>query len=131
MAETKSDSKSEGGGCLAMLIFVGFLVFGGYNWLDGQGYISHSRETTITAEASWLVGESKTCYSTPIEPQLATSIKVNAWDVTHSIYCDKGPEHQIKVNFWGKTERADQRAHWGVSWKCVKGSDSFTCYALD
>jgi hypothetical protein len=89
MAETKSGSTNEGGGCLAILIVVGFLVFGGYNWLDGQGYISHSRETTITAEASWLVGESKTCYSTPIEPQVATSMKTNAWDVTHSIIATK------------------------------------------
>lgn len=36
------------------------------------------------------------------------------------------------VKFWGRIVRRDGTAHEnGVQWRCVKQSESFTCYALN
>ena len=43
---------------------------------DDLGWVSHTRDTVITAEPNWLVGESKTCYSTPVDPTTAKAISV-------------------------------------------------------
>jgi hypothetical protein len=34
-----------------------------YEWVDSTGWIPHREETTISAESSWMVGESKECVS--------------------------------------------------------------------
>ena len=102
--------------------FVVGLTYGAWMNLDEKGYIPHSRETSITAEPSWLVGENKACFAMPVGEN---------HDVTAAVICDKGPAHNIKIAFWGKVERDDPRAETGVGWKCVKKSDGFTCYALN
>jgi hypothetical protein len=113
---------------IAVVIFGIGIAAGLYSVLDAAGYISHTRETVITADSSWLIGESRTCYSVPLEPEYAHG---NPWDVTQRVGCDKGPEHNIRVIFHGRTERPEKRARFGVSWKCVRREDSFECYALD
>ena len=77
------------------------------------------------------MGESKTCYSTPVDPTTAKAISVEPYDVTRIVHCDNGPEHRIKITFFGRTERPEQQVKWGVSWKCTKNIGSFTCNALD
>jgi len=108
------------GGLLSVVI-CSLMVYAVWLGFDDKGYIPHSKETSITAESTWLVGESKTCISSPSDKN---------GDVTRLIYCDKGEEHRIAITFWGKTEREDARARTAVEWKCVKKSDSFVCYAL-
>jgi hypothetical protein len=100
-----------------------------YFVLDAAGYISHTRETLISADPSWSVGESSTCYSIPLEPEY--SQRHPAWDVTHRVGCGIGLDRYIKVTFHGRTARPELRAKFGVSWKCVRREDSFECYALD
>lgn len=133
MAEVKKPtSNAEGCGCLIAVAAVIALGIGGYNWMDEAGYISHTVETTITAEPGWLVGESKTCVTNPLSAEDARFYKTKRGDVTHTVSCDNGPYHQIKVTFWGRTERTDERAKDnGITWKCTKNSDSFTCRDLD
>ena len=117
----------------AIWIAVAILVIGTisalYSVLDAAGYISHTRETLICVHPSWLVGESRTCYSVPLQPEYAARHK--AWDVTHRVGCGSGLDHYIKVTFHGRTERPELRAKFGVSWKCVRRKDYFECYSLD
>jgi hypothetical protein len=109
------------------IISVGFLIFlvvgivyAGWNALDEKGIIPHWRETSITAQSSWLVGESKTCVAIPTPGTGATAL----------LTCDNGPVHRIRITFWGKTGRS-LKAIPVIDWKCLKQSDSFVCYALD
>jgi hypothetical protein len=115
---------------VAIVIILG-IVSSAYSFVDGIGWISHTRETTITAEPNWLVGESKTCLSFPLDADEAKSWNSTKGDVTHRIGCDRGGEHLINVKFWGRLDRFEERSKFGVSWKCTKNNDSFTCYALD
>jgi hypothetical protein len=105
---------------VGLLVSAGSVV--GWQKLDARGLIPHSHETDITAEPSWLNGESKVCSSFPAQPEN---------DVTTRILCDKGPDHHIEVRFWGLKSREDSRAPNGVTWKCVKNSESFVCYDLN
>jgi hypothetical protein len=114
---------------IAAVILLPGIIFGVYSLLDAAGYISHTRETLISVDPSWLVGESRNCYSVPLRPESASRHK--AWDVTHRVGCDSGLDHYIKVTFHGRTARPELRAKFGVSWKCVRREDSFECYALD
>jgi hypothetical protein len=41
--------------------------------------------------------------------------------------CDSGPEHSIRVSFYGSTDQPKTEA---VSWKCMRTDDSFTCNEL-
>jgi hypothetical protein len=114
------------------LIIVGWFLIWLYATVDESGWIFHSRETAITARADWLIGENKTCTSYPLGADEAKLWKDKLNSVTHKINCDDGPEHEIAVTFLGRTERPDARAHdSGVQWRCVKRSESFTCYALN
>lgn len=110
----------------------GILFIGGaWTLLDNSGWLSHSRETQITAKYDWLEGESKTCVSQPVDPDTARVMKLETYDVTTAINCDNGESHQIKVIFWGRTTRPERSARYGVSWKCTKKRGEFICYSLD
>jgi hypothetical protein len=60
-----SDTKERARGWsrLILLFFVGYALYGGYEWLDSIGWISHRENTSISARNDWLVGESKECWS--------------------------------------------------------------------
>src|ERR1017187_5455709 len=67
--ESMSDAKETGRAlgsivrlCI-VIVFVGYAIYGGYEWLDSIGWISHQEETVISARSDWLVGESKECSS--------------------------------------------------------------------
>jgi len=126
--EEKSEQNKEpnntaaGIGCVILLFIVGGAFLGGYDRLDGNGYISHDRESVIVAHSTWMVGESKTCSSNATPP---------TYDVTKSLYCEGTEQHTVTITFHGRTERPDAKDRYGVSWKCVRRTDSFACYALD
>jgi hypothetical protein len=113
---------------VAVVLLLG-IVYGLVSVLDAAGYISHTRETLINADPSWMVGESRMCYSVPLQPESAP--RHEAWDVTHRVGCGSGLDQYIKVTFHGRTARPELRAKFGVSWRCVRREDSFECYALD
>jgi 8-oxo-dGTP pyrophosphatase MutT (NUDIX family) len=66
-----SDAKetAAGWGCLILLCFAGYAIYGGYEWLDTMGWISHREDSVITAGSGWLVGESKECWSAPLNAE--------------------------------------------------------------
>jgi hypothetical protein len=118
-------------GIVAILAVLGSMIFGARDAADEAGWISHSRDTTITAQSDWLVGESKVCVSFPLDEEFAKLVDAEKGSVVQNINCDRGPDHKISITFWGRIVRTDRRAASGVSWRCVKKSDSFTCYALN
>lgn len=40
------------------------------------------------------------------------------------VNCDGGPEHSVKVTFFGRTEQSEYA--W-INWRCTRNEDSFTC----
>ena len=109
---------SSGGGCLIALCVLGFAIFCGYQYLESVGYISHNVETVITAQGNWFVGESKEC----------TSPIVGANPFTY-ISCDGGPEHKVKIQFYGRDKQGGKAAIWNCKRNDMSymNDNAFTC----
>ena len=109
-----------------------------YDLADSEGWIPHQEESWISADGTWLVGESKICTSSPYrsDPVLDEfDRKFNARPTSpepqrsvgyafSNLTCDAGPKHRITITFWG---RRDQPEYISVSWKCTRGASDFTC----
>ena len=109
-----------------------------YDLADLEGWIPHQEESWISADGTWLVGESRICTSSPYrsDPVLDEfERKINADTVApepqrsvgyafSNLTCDAGPAHRITITFWG---RRDQPEYVSVSWKCTRGGSDFTC----
>jgi hypothetical protein len=52
---------ATGWGCLILLCFVGYGIYGGYEWLDGDGWIPHDHDTPVWIHGNWMVGEYRDC----------------------------------------------------------------------
>ena len=50
------------------------VLFGAYSFADSYGYIPHSVEMPISAEQSWIVGETKECSSHALDALIARQI---------------------------------------------------------
>ena len=100
------------------------MIYSGYEALDDGGWIPHREETTITAQSNWFEGESKDCISNPLESQTALAMKKPEGYAISKIACDRGPEHDLKITFYGKLEQPE---HAWIGWRCTRNSDSFTC----
>lgn len=110
---------------VTLFLLVCYAIYGGYEWFDSAGWISHSEDTVITAGSNWLIGESKGCFSMPLNAASAAQLGKPVGYAMPSIKCDDGPEHRMKVTFYGRRVQAEYSA---VSWSCTKGMISFTCY---
>ena len=62
MSKAKTE---EGLGCLIVIAVIAAIFWAAHDELDSNGWIPHNEETTITAQPSWFVGESKECVSYP------------------------------------------------------------------
>ena len=114
-------------GSIGVLILIIVLVgvgVGGYTGLDSAGWIPHSEDTVITAQANWFVGESKNCMSAPLNAQAARTLNKAAGYAISQVSCDDGPEHNVKITFYGRVEQPEYE--W-VQWRCTRNEDSFTC----
>jgi hypothetical protein len=128
-----SDAKETGTGCgcIFILMIIGAAIFAGYEGLDSIGWISHREETGITARSDWLVGESKECWSTPLNSDGAVLLKKKVGYAMSSVSCDDGQEHEMKVTFYGRRVQPEYKV---VSWRCTRNEvsflndNSFTCY---
>lgn len=108
-----------------VLGFIVSLIVGGYDGLDSVGWISHREDTVITAGSNWLVGESKECFSMTLNATGAAQLGEPVGYAMSGVTCDDGPEHKMKVTFYGRQVQTEYNA---VSWRCTKGMISFTCY---
>jgi len=110
---------------------IGTIVYGIYAFADYEGYIQHTVETTITARSDWLVGESKVCYSGTLNSVGAALLGKEVGYAMSSVSCDDGPDHKMKVTFYGRKVQTD---HAFANWRCTRNevsflnNNSFTCY---
>lgn len=108
----------------AGILFLCALPFGIYSALDENGQISHSVETSISAQENWLVGESKGCTSPVLDAKTAQYLHQEPGYVASLVACDNGPQHAIKVTFYGQLNQPDHKL---ITWRCTRESDGFTC----
>jgi hypothetical protein len=127
MSPRKASQAEEGVGCLILIAIPIVVVVAVYNGLDSAGWILHREDTTITAEMNWFVGESKECTSYPLDAATARAMGKDAGYAVAGVRCDNGPEHHVKVRFFG---RVKQPEYYLVTWKCTREQDAFTCYEL-
>ena len=92
--------------------------------IDSTGYISHKVETSISAQSSWMVGESKSCTSIPFDAELGSALGEKPGYAFDLVKCDDGPYRNIKVTFWGARNQPGKTA---AFWSCTRTSESFTC----
>jgi hypothetical protein len=115
---------------LGWLILVGAAVGIWYVGSDSgwfphdSGWFPHDEESVITAQANWFVGETKDCYSYPLDSQSATALNKSPGDAVYHVNCDDGPKHKVKITFYGRKEQPEKAL---VSWKCTRKEDSFIC----
>jgi hypothetical protein len=95
-----------------------------YKGLDSYGWLSHSEDTVITAQGNWIVGETKDCKSYPIDAALAKESGKEVGYAMYRVVCDDGPEHQVRVRFYGRTSQPEYGV---VGWRCIRNIYSFTC----
>jgi hypothetical protein len=118
-------------GWLFLLGFVGYVIYGGYEWLDSNGWISHREETAITARNDWLAGESKECWSAPLSNDGAALLKKEVGYAISDVSCDDGPVHNMKVTFYGRKVQPEYKV---ATWRCTRNEvsflndNTFTCY---
>ncbi len=112
--------------CFIALVFTGLLagIFGIYSWLDESRQIAHQEETVITARSDWLVGESKDCRSATLSSDVSSHLGKESGYAMAYISCDDGPEHQMKIRFYGQKIQTEYKA---VNWRCTRNEVSFTC----
>ncbi len=129
----KHDSREESIRALkefVCLILVGAaiaLLANLYHWVDSTGWIPHHEDTTISAESSWMVGESKECVSYPLNAKTAAAIGKDAGYAAARIVCDSGPSRDVRVKFHGRVKQPEYDV---VTWRCKREQDGFTCYEL-
>lgn len=107
------------------------LAYGLYSWMEESGWISHREETVISARSDWLAAESKECWSATQDSVIAALSGKEVGYAMSSVSCDDGPEHKMKVTFYGRKVQAE---HAFVNWRCTRNEvsflndNSFTCY---
>ena len=111
-------------GSLIVIAIVAAIAFGLYRGVDSIGWIPHTRDSIVTAQANWFVGERKNCVSFPLDAEIAHDGDEARGYAFARIACDDGPERSVKVTFYGQ---AQQPGHAWFSWQCVRNQDSFVC----
>ncbi len=127
MATVTKGSSSDSGkglGCFVLLAIVVGICYWVYTGIDSVGWMQHSEESTITAQANWFVGESKDCTSYPLNAKSAQEMSKPKGYALSKISCDDGPEHSVQITFFGRTEQPEFA--W-VTWRCTRHDSSFTC----
>jgi hypothetical protein len=119
-----------GCGCWIVILIIGIAIYVGYGFLDSTGWISHQEDTIITARSDWLVGESKVCRSITLNHAEAFRLSKETGYTMSYISCDDGPEHKMRVTFYGLKLQGNRI----INWRCTRGDTSFlnnnafTCY---
>jgi hypothetical protein len=106
------------------IFLVIILAAAAYSAADESGYISHSVETSISAQENWLIGEAKECTSPVLNAKTAHYIGQEDGYVAVFVTCDNGPQHAIKVTFYGQLNQPDHKL---ITWRCTRESEGFTC----
>ncbi len=108
----------------AGIFFLCATPFGIYSAMDENSQVPHSVETSISAQENWLVGESKECTSPVLDTKTAHYINQEPGYVASFVSCDNGPQHAIKVTFYGQLNQPEHKL---ITWRCTRESEGFTC----
>lgn len=120
----ESSGAAKGLGCLILVGIAVGICYGAYTGIDSVGWMSHREDSVITAESNWFVGESKDCTSYPLDSKTAKATGETTGYAISKINCDGGPEHSVRVTFFGRTEQPE---YGWVTWRCTRNEGSFTC----
>ena len=117
-----------------VLILLG-IIFGcrwGYEALDSYGWIPHTEKTRISFAENWLGGESKHCWSVPVDHKSASITNTPEGYAFGEVDCDSNElsTHEMDVTFWGRKNQPEYKL---VLWDCIRnkssfGNESFVCY---
>ncbi len=119
---SENELTPQGLGCLIIFGLIIAGIYWGFIQLDSWGLIPQSKETVITAQGNWVIGENKQCWSPALDSVSARAInKENGYSFS-KITCDGGPEHNIKVTFFGREKQPDYKV---VFWNCTRNDTSF------
>jgi hypothetical protein len=121
---SKQGDTAAGYGCLVLVVIVCSVGYWAYSGIDSIGWMQHEEDSVITAQANWFVGESKDCTSYPLDAKTAQSMNKPKGYAIAQINCDGGPEHSVKIAFFGRTEQPEY--DW-ITWRCTRNESSFTC----
>lgn len=126
-----SEDQNPGLGCLVTVAIFAAIIYYSFadnphapKEIDSTGYLSHKVESIITAQATWMVGESKYCTSFPSEAGLYNKPEGYAFSY---VSCDGGPVRNIPITFWGAEYQLGKKY---AKWYCTRTADSFTCKQL-
>ncbi len=92
--------------------------------IDGTGYISHRVESPITADPSWLIGETETCVSRPLDRDNARILNKPTGYALWGLNCGGSEYRRMPVTFWGSEVQSGIKAAY---WDCTRAAESFTC----
>jgi len=120
----------------AVIIVAGILYLG-YAICDEAGLAVHHATIEMSIAApDWLSGESRNCEAAMTQVGRTSEYRVK------SMICPAGKlgdSHTLKVTFWGRIQR--QNVHpipydtdvtmAFTDWRCSRGWDGFTCYAVN
>jgi hypothetical protein len=121
------------GGCLTMIILYALaaVVYQGWLWTDRAGLRSHTVDSVITVQGDWIPGETKLCASAPMTGEEGRQAGKPTGYVFGRISCDNGPDHNVKIEFYGKEAQPKLTA--SAYWSCTRNSismfndEAFTC----
>lgn len=96
---------------------------------DSYGWIPHTKTIDVSMASDWMVGEERTCIGFQDSSPQIVSLACPVGDYTEKA-------HRFEVKFWGRISRpellkpdASEENHF--EWKCVRGGEGFTCWALN
>ena len=112
----KASNTVKGWIFLAVLYGICAGVYQAWLWWDRSGYRSHVVSSQITAEGEWLPGETKECVSRPLTDR--QDEEHDAGDFFADIECDKGPKHNVRIEFYGRQEQPEVKMF--AAWRCTR-----------
>lgn len=80
---------SFGLGWFILLCILGYATYGGYEWLDGGGWIPHDHDTPVWIQGDWLVGEYRDCGMRTTTPFVGIVLSQEARAELPRLFCGK------------------------------------------
>ena len=127
-------------------VFVVVCVGRGYEYLNDLGWIPHNHDTPIWIKGEWMQGEFRKCQM-PLPFSITSSAETKFQGSPPLLFCNaegdgiqeylrdylpygkgSGAFHNLPVLYHGRIDRLELRP---ISWKCQRGSESLTCWALN
>ena len=92
--------------------------------LDSAGLIPHRVQSSITAQADWMIGEIKSCQTFPLDPTSAKQYGNQVGYAFLNLQCDSGPTRNMRIEFWGASNQSGKTV---AKWNCTRTVESFVC----